>query len=84
MHHAFEAQVRRTPEATALVWRGEEISYARLNARANQLAHRLIGQGVAPGSLVGLLMDRSADLVAAMLGILKAGAAYVPLDPAYP
>ena len=84
VHHAFEAQVRRTPEATALVWRGEEISYARLNARANQLAHRLIGQGVAPGSLVGLLMDRSADLVAAMLGILKAGAAYVPLDPAYP
>jgi natural product biosynthesis luciferase-like monooxygenase protein len=84
VHHAFEAQVRRAPDATALVWRGEPISYARLNARANQVAHRLIGQGVAPGSLVGLSMDRSADLVAAMLGVLKAGAAYVPLDPGYP
>ncbi len=84
VHHLFEAQVRRTPDASALVWRDEEISYAQLNARANQVAFQLIGQGVTPSALVGLLMDRSADLIVGMLAILKAGAAYVPLDPTYP
>jgi natural product biosynthesis luciferase-like monooxygenase protein len=84
VHHLFEAQVRRTPNATGLVFCNEEISYAELNARANQVAHHLIGQGVRPGALVGVLMNRSADLIVGMLAILKAGAAYVPLDPDYP
>jgi natural product biosynthesis luciferase-like monooxygenase protein len=84
VHHLFEAQAERTPDATALVTGDEKLSYAQLNARANQVAHYLIRQGVEPGALVGLLMDRSADLIVGMMGILKAGAAYVPLDPTYP
>lgn len=84
VHHLFEAQVERTPSATALVSKDEELSYATLNARANQLAHRLLRNGVGPGALVGLLLNRCSDMVVAMLGILKAGAAYVPLDPTYP
>jgi natural product biosynthesis luciferase-like monooxygenase protein len=84
VHHLFEAQARQTPNATALVFCDEEISYAELNSRANQVAHHLIGQGLGPGSLVGVLMDRSAELIVGMLAILKTGAAYVPLDPAYP
>jgi natural product biosynthesis luciferase-like monooxygenase protein len=84
VHNLFEAQAERTPDATALVSGDDKLTYARLNARANQVAHHLIRQGVGPGALVGLLMDRSADLIVAMLGILKAGAAYVPLDPTYP
>src|SRR5438067_1695460 len=84
VHHLFEAQARQTPNATGLVFCDEEISYAELNSRANQVAHHLIGQGVGPGALVGVLMDRAAELIVGMLAILKAGAAYVPLDPAYP
>jgi non-ribosomal peptide synthetase component F len=80
VHHLFEAQARQTPNATGLVFCDEEISYAELNSRANQVAHHLIGQGVGPGALVGVLMDRSAELIVGMLAILKAGAAYVPLD----
>jgi natural product biosynthesis luciferase-like monooxygenase protein len=84
VHHLFESQVQRTPNASALLSRDEELNYAQLNARANQFAHRLIGHGVEPGALVGLLMDRCTDMILGMMGILKAGAAYVPLDPAYP
>ncbi|SAK70234.1 non-ribosomal peptide synthetase [Caballeronia calidae] len=84
IHQLFEQQVRRTPEATALVFEGESLTYAQLNARANRLAHHLIGLGVRPETRVALCMARSAELIAALLAILKAGGAYVPLDPAYP
>ncbi|HLM58539.1 MAG TPA: amino acid adenylation domain-containing protein [Pyrinomonadaceae bacterium] len=80
----FEAQVRRTPDAVALVFEDERISYGELNARANQLAHHLRRLGAGPETLVGVLMRRTAEMVVALLGILKAGAAYVPLDPDYP
>jgi natural product biosynthesis luciferase-like monooxygenase protein/amino acid adenylation domain-containing protein/FkbM family methyltransferase len=80
----FAAQARRTPGAPALVAGGETVSYAELDARANRLAHRLRAAGIGPEARVGLLLDRSASMVAALLGVLKAGGAYVPLDPAYP
>ncbi|RON52260.1 hypothetical protein BK666_02495 [Pseudomonas frederiksbergensis] len=80
----FETQAARTPEAIALVSAGESLSYATLNARANGVAHRLIKLGVKPDDTVGLCARRSADMVIGLLGILKAGAAYVPLDPQYP
>ena len=80
----FEAQVARTPEAVAVVWRDLVLSYGELNARANRLAHYLITQGVGPDTLVALCLERSLDLVVAVLGILKAGGAYAPLDPGYP
>ncbi len=84
IHSHFEAQVARTPDATALIFEDEALTYAALNARANRMAHRLAALGVAPGALVGLHLRRSAELVIAALAIHKAGAAYVPLDPAYP
>ncbi|KAA0920366.1 LLM class flavin-dependent oxidoreductase [Aquicoccus porphyridii] len=84
IHHAFEAQAARTPEATALVFEGESLSYGELNARANRVAHVLRDMGVGPGTLVGLAVERSLHLLVGALGILKAGGAYVPLDPAYP
>ncbi|MGP8298318.1 amino acid adenylation domain-containing protein [Streptomyces inhibens] len=80
----FEAQVARTPDGTALVFEGTALSYGELNARANQLAHRLIGEGVGPESPVAVLMERSTELVVALLAVLKAGAAYLPLDPGHP
>src|SRR6185312_12263345 len=80
----FEAQVERTPEAVAIVCGGEQLSYAELNRRANQLGHYLRGQGVGAEVVVGLCLERSVELVVGLLGILKAGGAYVPLDPAYP
>lgn len=83
-HHAFEAQVARTPDAVALVFETESLSYSALNARANRVAHRLRALGVGPGVLVGLCLPRSLDLVVAALAIQKAGGAYVPMDPAYP
>ncbi|HEX8190221.1 MAG TPA: amino acid adenylation domain-containing protein, partial [Pyrinomonadaceae bacterium] len=83
-HELFERQAERTPEAVALVHEGEQVAYADLNARANRLARRLRALGVGPDVLVGVLMERSAELVVAMLGVLKAGGAYVPLDPSYP
>ncbi|MEH6521671.1 MupA/Atu3671 family FMN-dependent luciferase-like monooxygenase [Sulfitobacter sp.] len=84
IHTAFEAQVNRTPEATALVFEDQTFSYRALNEAANQLAHRLITEGVITGTPVGLATSRGPDLLIGALGILKAGGAYVPLDPAYP
>ena len=84
IHLAFEAQVARTPDAIALVYEDEELSFQALNKAANKLAHRLIAEGVSTGTPVGLATSRSTDLLIGALGILKAGGAYVPLDPAYP
>ena len=80
----FEAQVERAPEAVALVFGEEEITYEELNRRADQLAQCLREQGVGPGVLVGVMLERSLELVVSLLAILKAGGAYVPLDSEYP
>ena len=80
----FEAQVRATPDAVALEFGDDQWSYDRLNRRANRIARRLSEMGVGPGSLVGLCLERSAEMVAAIVAIVKAGGAYVPLDPSYP
>ncbi|MFC6086407.1 non-ribosomal peptide synthetase, partial [Sphaerisporangium aureirubrum] len=80
----FAAQVERTPDAPAVVSGDVTLTYAELNARANRVAHWLIGFGVGAEGRVGVVMDRSADLVAVLLGVLKAGAAYVPLDASHP
>ncbi|WSP95911.1 amino acid adenylation domain-containing protein [Streptomyces sp. NBC_01233] len=80
----FEAQVLRTPDAVAVACGGTEVSYAELDARANRLARYLTGRGVGPESTVAVVMERSVDLVVAMLAVVKAGGVYVPLDPAYP
>ncbi len=84
LHELFEAQVARTPGATALVYDDERLSYEELNERANQLAHHLRTRGVGPEALVGICLERSLEMVIGLLGILKAGAAYVPLEPSYP
>lgn len=84
VHQFFEQQVQRTPDATAVVFEGEALSYAQLNQRANRVAHRLAAMGVVPGTLVGLYTARSLDLLVGALAIQKAGGGYVPLDPAYP
>jgi amino acid adenylation domain-containing protein len=80
----FQQQASLTPEATALVYEGERLTYAELNAKANQLAHYLQRCGVGPETLVGICVERSLEMVIGLLGILKAGGAYVPLDPSYP
>jgi amino acid adenylation domain-containing protein len=84
VHELFEAQVERTPTAVAVVFENERLTYAELNERANQLAHRLRRMGVGPEVLVGIMMERSIEMMVAVLGILKAGGAYLPLDPQYP
>lgn len=84
LHELFEAQVERSPDAVAVEFDGEEVSYRELNERANRLAHRLRRLGVAPGAFVGVCMERSLDLVVALYGVVKAGGAYVPIDPEYP
>ena len=88
LHTCFEQQAESTPDAIALVCEGPaaggEISFGRLNQLANTLAHRLIRRGVRPGDLIGISLKRSVAMVAGLLGILKTGAAYVPLDPSYP
>jgi amino acid adenylation domain-containing protein/FkbM family methyltransferase len=84
IHRIFEDQVLRTPQAVAVVFEDEHLSYAELNARANRLAEHLRARGVGPDVPVGLCLDRSPALIIGLLGILKAGGAYVPLDPALP
>ncbi len=84
VHELFEAQAAQAPEATALVFEDRSVSYGELNERANQLAHRLRALGVGPEATVGVLLERSPELIVALLAILKAGGAYVPLNPAYP
>ena len=84
IHQLFEAQVEQTPTAIAVSHEDKQLTYSQLNHRANQLAHRLTSLGVGPDVLVGIYMERSLDVVVALLGVLKSGGAYVPLDPAYP
>jgi amino acid adenylation domain-containing protein len=84
LHHWFEEVVERNPLATALICGAEQLSYQQLNERANRLAHHLIKQGIGPEAVVGLCLERSIDMVVALLGVLKAGGAFLPLDPAYP
>ncbi|MEH2220692.1 MAG: amino acid adenylation domain-containing protein [Nostoc sp.] len=84
IHQLFEAQVEQTPDAIAVVFENEHLTYAQLNAKANQLAHHLQTLGVKPEVMVGICVERSLFMLIGILGILKAGGAYVPLDPAYP
>ncbi|MUG92152.1 amino acid adenylation domain-containing protein [Scytonema sp. UIC 10036] len=84
LHHLFEARVAQTPDAIAVYFEGEQLTYQEVNRRANQLAHYLRSLGVKPEVLVGICIERSLELVVGLLGILKAGGAYVPMDPMYP
>ncbi len=84
IHQLFEAQVERTPDAVALVFEDQQLTYQELNHRANQLAHHLQSLGVKPDVLVALCVERSLEMVVGLLGILKAGGGYIPLDPSYP
>ncbi|MEQ1527954.1 MAG: amino acid adenylation domain-containing protein [Methylococcales bacterium] len=84
IHQLFEAQVVKTPDVDAVVFVDQMLSYAELNAKANQLANYLCSKGVGPDVLVGICLERSLEMVIGLLGILKAGGAYVPLDPSYP
>ena len=84
IHELFEDQVKRTPDAVAIIFGNEQLSYRELNGRANRLAHHLIERGVKPESFVGVMLDRSIDMIVAILATLKAGAAYLPLDSDYP
>uniref|UniRef100_UPI00055EA27F AMP-binding protein n=1 Tax=Paenibacillus ehimensis TaxID=79264 RepID=UPI00055EA27F len=83
-HALFEQQAERTPEATAVVYENDRLTYRELNERANRLARTLRAQGVKPNRLVGILADRSTELLVGALAVWKAGGAYVPLDPDYP
>lgn len=84
VHALIEAQAQKTPDAPALVFAGETLSYAELDASANRLAHLLISKGVGPDVPVGVCIERSATMVIAVLAVLKAGGAYIPMDPSYP
>ncbi|HVL02780.1 MAG TPA: amino acid adenylation domain-containing protein, partial [Dongiaceae bacterium] len=84
VHQLIEAQAKQRPNATAVIFGEEQLSYAELNIRANQLAHHLIAQGVKPEVKVGIAIERSLEMIVGLLAILKAGGAYVPLDPDYP
>ena len=84
IHELFEDQVKRTPRALAVTYGCQELTYLELNRRANQLARYLVNQGIVPDQVIGICLQRSVEMVIAVLGTLKAGAAYVPLDPSYP
>ncbi len=84
VHQLFEEQVERAPHATALMFRGQSLTYAQLNQEANELASRLQGLGVGPDVPVGVCIERSLEMIVAVLAVLKAGGAYLPLDPGYP
>ena len=84
IHQLFEEQVEKTPDAVAVVFEQEQLTYHQLNQRANQLSHHLRSMGVGPEVLVGICVERSVEMVVGLLGILKAGGAYVPVDPNYP
>jgi amino acid adenylation domain-containing protein len=84
IHQLFEQQVERTPDAIAVVFEDQQITYREINTRANQLAHYLRRQGLQPDALVALFMERSVEMVIAILGVLKAGGAYLPIDPDLP
>ncbi|WP_148662958.1 non-ribosomal peptide synthetase, partial [Scytonema hofmannii] len=84
IHELFEEQVARTPNAVAIVFENQQLTYSELNSRANQLAHYLRSRGVGANVLVGICVERSLSMVVGLLAILKAGGAYVPLDPEYP
>ncbi len=84
IHHLIEDQVGKTPDAPAVVFEGQTLTYTELNQRVNQLAHYLRSQGVGPGGRVALCLNRSLEMIVGILAVLKAGAAYVPLDPTYP
>jgi non-ribosomal peptide synthetase component F len=84
VHHRFERQVERTPHAIAVTSHGVSLTYAELNGRANAVAERLIAMGAGPDVLVALCMERSVGMLVGLLGILKAGAAYLPVDLHYP
>ncbi|WP_247263511.1 MULTISPECIES: AMP-binding protein, partial [Pseudomonas] len=84
IHALFETQVRANPEAVALVCEDRQLSYRQLNRRANHLARQLLALGVRPDERVAICAERSLDMIVGLLGVLKAGAAYVPIDPAHP
>ncbi|WP_280949744.1 AMP-binding protein, partial [Methylosinus sp. 3S-1] len=84
IHQLFEAQASETPDAVAVAFEEQSLTYAQLNARANRLAHHLRRLGVGPETLVGLCVERSLEMIVGLLGIMKAGGAYLPLDPDYP
>jgi len=84
IHQLFEAQAAQTPNAVAVVFQNRQLTYGELDRRANQLARHLLKLGAAPDGLIGICVERSLDMIVGLLGILKAGSAYVPLDPAYP
>ncbi len=84
IHQLFEQQVEKTPDAIALMFGKQQLSYTQLNQRANQVAHYLLTLGIRPDDSVAVCMERSVDMIVAVLGILKAGGAYLPLDPHYP
>ncbi|MEG3938620.1 amino acid adenylation domain-containing protein [Microcoleus sp. S36b_A3] len=84
IHELFEAQAEQTPDAVALVFGEQQLTYQQLNSRANQLAHYLQTLGAGPEVLIGVCFDRSLDAIVSLLAVLKAGSAYLPLDPAYP
>jgi non-ribosomal peptide synthetase component F len=84
LHELVEAQAARTPSAVAIDGLGATLSYAELDRRANRVAHHLRRLGVGPEVVVGVCLERSPELVVALLGVLKAGGAYLPLDPGYP
>ncbi|MGI9290450.1 MAG: AMP-binding protein, partial [Gammaproteobacteria bacterium] len=83
LHQRIEDQAAAQPDAIAVSYGEQKLSYAELNQRANQLANKLVAAGVTPDTTVGLCLERSVDLLVGLVGILKAGGAYVPLDPAY-